>query len=140
MSGVTTPRVSAALYYMGKIRLKQKNSNEVIQSCPLLSLSPALLMTASYGEMLINRYSEHLDHARIICQMGEREKETDEGEYARVVHKISEAYAAAGKIDTADGLKREVDDIYHTLVETGLYTKSDDEQGKEDYLIYLKFR
>ncbi|KAI1424999.1 hypothetical protein F5Y12DRAFT_796286 [Xylaria sp. FL1777] len=108
----STPWVAAALYYMGNIRLKQKVPAEAIL---------------------------HLDQARIICQMGELEK-TDKGEYARVIHKLAEAYAAAGNIDKATKLEREANDIYNALIATGLYTKSDYGQEKWDYLICLKFR
>lgn len=82
---------------------------------------------------------EFLDQARVITQLNKREK-SDAGEYARVIHKLAQAYELTGDVDKATALSQEADSIYQTLIETGEYTKSDDEREKWDYLICLKFR
>ncbi len=46
----------------------------------------------------------------------------------------------AGDANKADSLNREAHAIYQGLIETGEYTRSDDEREKWDYLICIKFR
>jgi hypothetical protein len=87
----------------------------------------------------LDQSSEHLEEARIITLLNEREK-SDAGESARVLHKLAQAYAMAGDAEKANTLSHEADTIYQRLIETGEYSKSDDERQKWDYLICIKFR
>jgi len=71
--------------------------------------------------------------------MGEREK-TDGGESARVIHKLSQAYFAAGDAESGRKWERIADQTYQQLMQTGEYTMSSQEPDKWDYLVCLKFR
>ncbi|KAL6830016.1 hypothetical protein V8C40DRAFT_263826 [Trichoderma camerunense] len=106
--------------------------DHAVRSRDIAKLSGA--MTAWVASSL-----EYLEQARIITLVNEREK-SDAGETARVLHKLSQAYAMAGDSEKANASSRQADTIYQQLMATGEYSRSDDEKQKWDYLICIKFR
>ena len=79
--------------------------------------------------LTLGKFSEYLEQARIITLLNEREK-SDAGETARVLHKLSQAYAMAGDSGKANASSREADTIYQRLIATGEYSRSDNEKQK----------
>ncbi|KAI1453884.1 hypothetical protein F4805DRAFT_461272 [Annulohypoxylon moriforme] len=112
LTGSTTPWVAAALYYLGDIKIKQNDPKQAI---------------------------EFLRECRVISEICRVEK-TDDGEVARAMKKLAEAYAANGETDRSEALKSESESMYSELLQSGKYTQSDNERDKWDYLISLKFR
>ncbi|KAL5331193.1 hypothetical protein ACEPPN_000722 [Leptodophora sp. 'Broadleaf-Isolate-01'] len=111
-ASATNPWVSAALYYLGNIRILQARAAEAI---------------------------EQLKQALWITKLNEGAK-SDAGESARVMNKLSQAYIANGDIKKGSDMRKDADTIYSDLIKTGEYTASDDPVLKWDYLVCLNFR
>ncbi|KAG8408359.1 hypothetical protein J3459_017899 [Metarhizium acridum] len=74
-----------------------------------------------------------LDQARIIAQIGEPEK-TDQGEYARVIKKLSQAYVASGQTDIGRALGAEAESIHRDLIRLCLRAVVDVPETLQCYL------
>lgn len=62
----------------------------------------------------------------MITQNNQREK-SNAGEYARVIHKLAQAYRQTGDVDRANKLNGEAKSIYQALIASGEYNRCADE-------------
>jgi hypothetical protein len=84
--------------------------------------------------------SRHLlGTALLISRINELEK-GDQGESARIMHKLSIALNKVGEEEESLSMSAEAERIHASLVRTGSYTASDDPVKKWDYLVCLKLR
>ncbi|KAH8813001.1 hypothetical protein F5884DRAFT_899203 [Xylogone sp. PMI_703] len=107
----TSPWVSTSIYKMGYMRLLQARPEDSVNL---------------------------LETALRITRLNEREK-GDQGDSARVLDKLARAYAMKGDSERSSKARIEADNIYTSLMSSGLYSPVGDEEQKWEFLVCHQF-